>query len=74
MTTTAKNKKRYTITVNDDLRKQIETAAKALNVTPTTYVWLCVESRGRLLQENSNLKAKLRDGLVVRVAPPPTFE
>lgn len=74
MTTTTKNKKRYTITVNDDLRKQIETAAKTLNVTPTAYIWLCVESRGRLLQENSNLKAKLRDGLVVRVMPPPTFD
>ena len=43
MQTASTKKKRYTITVNDDMAQIIKSSAKALNMTPSTYVWLCIE-------------------------------
>lgn len=66
--------KRYSVTLNKDAARAVELTARTLNLTPTAYIRYCIEERDRLLQENSNLKAKLRDGLIVRVMPPPTFD
>lgn len=53
--------KRYSVTLNKDAARAIELTARTLNLTPTAYIRYCLEERDRLIRENSNLRARLRD-------------
>lgn len=54
---------KYTVSFVEPDARNIEITAKALNLTPAEYIRICVTERGRLLKENSELQARLRDCL-----------
>lgn len=57
----ATSRKRYSITLDEDMVKALELTAKSVNMKPTEYIKLCVHDRGDLLRKISNLRARLRD-------------
>jgi hypothetical protein len=59
--------RRYTLTVDTVTAQSIELAAKSIGMTVPAYIRYCVQQRGQLLQENSNLRARLRDAMNTRI-------
>lgn len=54
-------KKRYTITLNEDMVKELELTARSINMKPTEYIKLCVYDYPNAIRLVSNLRARLKD-------------
>lgn len=57
------NTRRFTLTLDAPTARSIELSAQAIGMTVPAYIRYCVQRRGQLLQENSNLRARLRDAM-----------
>ncbi len=55
--------RKVTLTLDTPTARSIELSAQAIGITVTAYIRYCVQQRSQLLQENSNLRAKLRDAM-----------
>jgi hypothetical protein len=60
---TGTNTRRFPLTLDAPTARSIELSAQAMGITIPAYIRYCVQQRGQLLQENSNLRARLRDAM-----------
>lgn len=58
---------RYSLTFDTTTAQSIVLAARSMGMTVPAYIRYCVQKHGQLLQENSNLRARLRDAMNTRI-------